>query len=352
MGLAGFHGVVKQGVNLRSNYSRIGIAVCFVTIAVAIFWNGEARAESNLERLSWPSDNLSVVPYVQNHRPSINGARLNPNIYVGYMSSGNGVRAGYTGLVLPGTCVSSYFVYNLEGIVLAAQAPVNISKEVSMRLGASYLVAMKTNADQEITWLTFPPGVREWDWTRSSLYALQAEVDYSVGTGYSLLGGFRWESLVTNFGDPNPNYYFTASGMESALSVGNYQPFIGAQVEQKFGNSTALLRLIGFPAMLASIEHFNTCNNRGVPFAHVGSANISSGYFIEATGEIGFLKSSTCELSGFLSWESFRGTCQMNLERRDAGPPETVSAATVDFLYDRSSLIFGGKVSIPLATPY
>lgn len=158
--------------------------------------------------------------------------------------------------------------------------------------------------------------------------------------------------MTTNFGDPNPDYYFKASGMESALSAQNYQPFIGVRVEQGFGNSSLLLKLIGFPVVLASIQHFNTCNSKGVPFAYVGSANINNGYFVEATGEIRFIRSTACELAGFLSWELVRGTCLMNLERRDSGPPETVTAATVDFLYDRSSLILGGKISIPFAAVY
>ena len=330
------------------NY-RSGIAICCLVL-IAICWSGKAIAELSFAGTTRTSEQVSIFPHVPSSPSSAVSSRFDPAIYVGYMSPGNGVRAGYTGLVLPGTCVSSYFVYNLQGIVLAAQKPINVSKNLSVQLGGSYLIAMKTNADQEITWLTFPPGVREWDWTRSSLYALQAEIDYCAGSGLNLVGGFRWESLVTNFGDPNPNYYFTASGMESALSVASYQPFIGAEIEQRSRVGKALLRLIGFPVMLGSIEHFNTCNNRGVPFAHVGNNNVNSGYFIEATGEIGFMNSGASELSGFLTWESYRGTCTMNLERRDAGPPETITSANVDFLYERSNLIFGGKISIPFSS--
>lgn len=337
---------------MQTYYYRKCFTICLIWSLLAIFWAGSANGQEYFERLVGMPVNSTPISGSLSGSPTFNCDSGHPAIYIGYMGNNNGIRAGYTGLVLPGTCVSSYFVYNLDGIVLAATAPVSVSRSLSMRLAGSYLVAMKSNAEQEITWLTFPPGIRYWDWTRSSLYGLGAEVAYSMGQGYSFLAGFRWESLTTNFGDPNPDYYFTASGMESALSIQNYQPFIGAQVEQGFGNSGLLLKLIGFPVMLASVQHFNTCNNRGVPFAHVGSSNINNGYFVEATGEIRLKRSTACELAGFLSWEWVRGTCLMNLERRDFGPPETVTAATVDFLYDRSSWTFGGKISIPFIVPY
>ncbi|MGC8602928.1 MAG: hypothetical protein ACP5VS_04485 [Desulfomonilaceae bacterium] len=344
--------MVEQKQNVKTCYYRNLFTISLVFSLLVISRAGSANGNEYLGRLAGMQSASEAISESLNGRQTLICDKGNPAIYIGYMGNNNGIRAGYTGLVLPGTCVSSYFVYSLEGIMLAATAPVSFSRSLSMRLSGSYLVAMKSNAEQEITWLTFPPGIRYWDWTRSSLYGLGAEAVYSAGQGYSFLAGFRWESLTTNFGDPNPDYYFTASGMESALSLQNYQPFIGAQVEQGFGNSDLLLKLIGFPVMLASVQHFNTCNNRGVPFAHVGSANINNGYFAEATGEIRFKRSTACELSGFLSWEWVRGTCLMNLERRDFGPPETVTAATVDFLYDRSSWIFGGKISIPFVTVY
>ena len=239
------------------------------------------------------------------------------------MGRDNGVRAGYNGLVLPGTCVSSYFIYDLRGVNLTGEIPIEISKSVSARFGGSYLFAMSSAADQDITWLDMPPGTRSWAWTRSSYYGLTGEARYSSSDAFTLIAGFRWNSLNTNFGNPNPDYPFTISNMESGLSVNMYQPFIGAEVSQKLVGSNLLLKVVGFPLMPGYIQHFNTCNNHGVPFAHVGAESIRNGYYVEVNGELSFMKSGGYELSAFCAWELFRGTCQMTIERRDSGPPLT-----------------------------
>jgi hypothetical protein len=137
--------------------------------------------------------------------------------------------------------------------------------------------------------------------------------------------------------------------MESGLSLNLYQPFIGFKGAHSIGISRLRLRIVGFPAMVGLLEHFNTCNNAGVPFAHVGSSGIKSGYFLEAHGEMMVATNGGLEVSTFVTWDLYRGTCSMDLERRDAGPPLTMTSATVDFSYDRSSLALGIKVAVPLA---
>ena len=274
------------------------------------------------------------------------------NLSLGYMGRDNGVRAGYTGLVLPGTCVSSYFIYDLRGVNLTGEIPIEINKSVSARFGGSYLFAMSSPADQDITWLDMPPGTRSWAWTRSSYYGLAGEARYSSSDGFTLIAGFRWNSLNTNFGNPNPDYPFTISNMESGLSVNMYQPFIGAEVSQKLVGSDLLLKVVGFPLMPGYIQHFNTCNNHGVPFAHVGAESIRNGYYVEVNGELIFMKSGGYELSAFCAWELFRGTCRMTIERRDSGPPLTTSSDPVDFLYDSSIFTLGGKAALTFATPF
>jgi hypothetical protein len=57
------------------------------------------------------------------------------------------------------------------------------------------------------------------------------------------------------------------------------------------------------------------------------------------------------EAGVFVNWELYRGSCIMNLERRAMGPPESVSAADVDFVYNRSSLTVGANMSIPFRSP-
>ncbi len=41
---------------------------------------------------------------------------------------------------------------------------------------------------------------------------------YGVSDETALVGGFRLDSLLTNFSDPNPDYLFTVAAMQSADS--------------------------------------------------------------------------------------------------------------------------------------
>lgn len=276
------------------------------------------------------------------------GAALN----IGYMGGNRSLAAGYTGLVLPGACVSSYFVYDLKGLLLSASLPVLDMKKFFGTIRGAYLFSTNVSADQEITWLHLPTGTRTWNLATSTFFKLEGEVGYPVDDLYSFIGGLRWESLSTNFGDPDPSYYFTISAMESGLGIGIYQPFVGVSLQQKLGNKLLLVRLAGFPVMLATLEHFNTCNNNGEPFAHVGRQDIRSGYFLESSCEMRATTFSGFDIGTFINWELYRGTCIMNLERRAMGPPETVTSADVDFIYNRSSITIGANAVMPFSLPF
>ncbi|MDQ1239910.1 MAG: hypothetical protein QG577_2096 [Thermodesulfobacteriota bacterium] len=291
--------------------------------------------------------NVTASPLGFANTPDLRILNDSPALGIGYTDTTPRLRAGYTGLVLPGACISSYFVYSLRGVILNGSLPVHLSRGLSGKITGEYLFAPNTEADQEITWVHLPPGVRHWTWARSSAWRLQGEFAYAMNPCWSLLAGLRWETVITRFGSPIPDYPFTVADMESGLSLNLYQPFIGLKASQELGGGRVLLRIIGLPAMVGSLEHFNTCNNAGVPFAHVGSSGIKSGYFLQAYGELSITKMNGWETSAFLTWDLYRGTCPMKLERRDAGPPVTMTSATVDFSYDRSSLTLGAKLAVP-----
>jgi hypothetical protein len=332
--------------------SNLRVYICVMAVSCALF--------------GWPLNDAQGQSISQG--PSFGGGLANsqlqyafsayriddnlPAVQIGYTDTPRMLRAGYTGLVLPGTCVSSYFVYSLKGISLAASVPVHVGGRLFLLLKGSYLAAANGPANQDITWLDMPPGARHWNQSRSSLWGLQGEFSYRICEGSSLLGGIRWESLTSRFWNPTPDYPFTVADMESGLSLGLYQPFLGLRLEQGFGSGRSLLRVIGFPVMAASLEHFNTCNNQGVPFAHVGASQIRNGYFLEVHGEMRMSRVEGVEAAGYITWELYRGQCAMNLERRDAGPPVSVSSDVVDFSYDRSSLTVGAKIIVPFALPF
>ncbi|MDD3473628.1 MAG: hypothetical protein PHS86_12665, partial [Syntrophaceae bacterium] len=192
-------------------------------------------------------------------------------IRIGYMGAERSIAAGYTGLVKPGTCVSSYFVYDLKGVLASVQFPDLIWNNFSARFKGDYLFSINVPADQEITWLDMPTGIRSWNWAKSNFFKLQADISYRVDDAFNFIGGFCWESLSTTFGDPNPTYPFTISKMESGLGLGVYQPFVGVGLNQRVGPSVLDVRMVGFPAMIATLEHFNTCNNHVSPLRMLGA---------------------------------------------------------------------------------
>lgn len=319
------------------------VRVLFAILILTAICVDEARSQSAYQNGYYTSPTSQMSGMTQG---------MSANASLAYMGGRRSLTAGYTGLVLPGACVSSYFVYDLEGALASASILLVDSKAMSVKLKGSYLFSADVPADQEITWLTFPPGIRQWNWARSSFFKLEGELAVPMDGAYSLIAGMRWESLSTTFGDPDPSYLFTIATMESGLGVNVYQPYLGMAVQRRIGHYGVSLKLIGLPVMLGFLEHFNTCNNANVPFAHVGSQAIRSGYFVEASAEPNALSVSGIDLGLFLCWELYRGTCVMNLERRDMGPPTTVTAADVDFVYNRSSFSIGAQAAIPLRLPF
>lgn len=331
--------MIREGlsVNIFSSLGILRLVVCLLFCTVAFVGNAS-------------SQDILTVGSGTSQTPGV--SRMSTTASLAYMGGSRGLRAGYTGLVLPGACVSSYFVYDLEGALASASILLMDSRALSFKLKGSYLFAADVPADQEITWLVFPPGARSWNWAKSSFFKLEGEFTAPMDDSFFVIGGMRWESLSTTFGDPDPSYLYTISAMESGLGINIYQPYLGVAVQRRIGPYGASLKLIGLPLMLGFLEHFNTCNNNNVPFAHVGSQAIRNGYFMEVSAEVNALSVSGMDLGFFIGWELYRGTCVMNLERRDMGPPQTVTAADVDFLYNRSSVTVGAQASVPLRFPF
>lgn len=308
---------------------------------------GQDAISQDYSTLAGRAWNVPATPMAATSSPDLGIIHESPALGIGYTDTVPRMRAGYTGLVLPGACVSSYFVYSFRGLTINGSFPIRLSPSLSGRVTGEYLFAAETEADQEITWLHLPPGIRQWTWASSSAWWLQGEIAYAIDPSCSFLAGLKWETVITRFGNPVPDYFFTVADMESGLSLNLYQPYIGLEAYRGVGAGRVLLRIAGFPTMVGLLEHYNTCNNAGIPFAHVGSSGIKSGYFLQAHGELGITTMNGWETSAFLTWDLYRGTCPMNLERRDAGPPVTMTSATVDFSYDRSSLTLGAKLAVP-----
>lgn len=274
-----------------------------------------------------------------------------PSVSVGWMTAPQHIKVGYDGLVLPGSCVSSYFSYPLDGLQIGASLPIRLSCQHELRLYGSALIPHNWQAGQEITWTDFQPGIREWRHSRTQLYRLGAEALYRTCWGMALVGGFRWESLLSNFSDPNPAYRFTIAAMEAQTTVTIYEPYVGIRLESVSGPGGLKVQAVGLPFLLASIQHLNVCNNGGIPFAHTGSQSATKGYFFEASVEYGAGITEGMGVAAFADWTVYRGECPMTIERHEAGATPPFTSATVGWSHNINAVAVGGKVALSWNLP-
>jgi hypothetical protein len=274
------------------------------------------------------------------------------SLHVGWMTAPNRIHVGYDGLVLPGACVSSFFVYPLSGVQVGGSLPIRLADQYALRVYGSYLIAHNSQAGQEITWTNNPPGVREWRRSNSESYKVGGEMLYRMSGEMALVGGFRLESLLTNFSDPNPDYLDTLPSMRAQTTVTAYEPYVGIRLQQSPGPGGLSLQVVGFPFLFATIQHLNVCNNKGVPYAHTGRQNANRGFFVEVSGEYRLGLFQGVEAAGFVDWNVYQGQCPMTIERHEGGVNPTVSAGAVVWSHYISSLVAGVKVEMSWSLPF
>jgi hypothetical protein len=270
---------------------------------------------------------------------------------VGWMTTPQKIHLGYDGLVPPGACVSTYFVYPLNGVQVGASLPIRLGTKDGLNVYGSYFIADSPRVNQEITWTNNPPGIRVWRDSDTEWHKVGGEALYWMSGQTALVGGFRYESLLTNFSDPDPNYIFTVSTMQAQTTITAYEPYVGIRLRQGVGPGGLSVQVVGFPYLFATIEHLNTCNNRGVPFAHTGRQTSSKGFFLEVSAECRFRLLQSMEVAGFVDWNVYQGHTPMTIERHEGGPIPAVTEATVSWSHRISSFTVGGKVEMSWNLP-
>lgn len=301
--------------------------------------------EAPIQAASFDERSIAAWPANQNDQwPSA-------SFHVGWMTVPNRIRVGYDGLVRPGACVSSFFVYPLSGVQVGGSLPIRLADQYSLKVYGSYLIPHNPQASQEITWTNRPPGIREWRSSNSESYKVGGEVLHRTSGTTALVGGFRLESLLANFSDPNPAYVFTIPSMEAQTTVTVYEPYAGIRLQSP-GPDGLTLQVVGFPFLFATIQHLNVCNNNGVPFAHTGRQNATRGFFVEVSAEYRLGLFRGMEAAAFVDWNVYQGQCPMNIERHEGGPNPGITSGSVVWSHYISSLVVGGKVEMAWNLPF
>jgi hypothetical protein len=271
---------------------------------------------------------------------------------VGWRTFPNRIHIGYDGLVLPGACISSFFVFPLSGVQVGGSLPIRVADHYALRAYGSYLIAYNSQAGQELTWTNNPPGVREWRRSNTQWYTAGGEILYRVSGEMAAVGGFRLESFLTNFSDPNPDYLYTIPSMDAQTTLTVYEPYVGVRLRQSQEPRGLTLQVVGFPFLFAAIQHLNVCNNNGTPYAHTGSQNANKGFFLEISAEYRLRLLRGVEAAGFVDWNVYQGHCPMTIERHEAGLTPGVTTGTVVWSHYLSSLAVGAKVEMSWNLPF
>jgi hypothetical protein len=321
---------------------RIAV-ICGLLCAVIAFHVSDAVSQST------GSSEINILGASPNQWSAISGSACRKDtwaaasLHVGWMTTPQRIHLGYDGRVLPGACVSSYFVYPLDGIEVGGSLPIQLAEQYAVRVYGSYFFTDTPQAGQELTWTNNPPGTREWQHSKSQWYKAGAEALYQLSGETALVAGFRWESLLTNFSEPNPDYLFTISQMEAQTTVSIYEPYVGIRLQQP-GPGGLSFQCVGFPFLFATVEHLNVCNNGGVPFAHTGRKNATRGFFAEVSVAYRVELSRGVDAAAFVDWNVYQGQCPMTIERHEGGPNPAVTSGAVNWSHRISSLVIGAKV--------
>lgn len=274
------------------------------------------------------------------------------SLHAGWMTVPNRIHLGYDGLVLPGACISSFFVYPLSGVQVGGSLPIRLAEHYLLGLYGSYLIANNPQASQELTWTNNPPGTREWRHSNSQSYKLGGEMLYRMSSDMSLVGGFRFESLLTNFSDPNPDYIDTAAWLQAQTTITFYEPYVGLSLQLHPRPGCLSLRAVAFPWLFASIQHLNVCDNNGVPYAHTGNHNAHEGFFAEASAEYRIEPLQGMKAAGFVDWNVYQGRCPMTIERHQGGINPAVTTGSVVWSHLINFLVVGVKLEISGNLPF
>ena len=287
-----------------------------------------------------------------------------PTVFVGYLTPNKATTFSL------GNSASNTFnirsleqTLNIQGIWTEFSLPVKSSGPLGVVVDFGYLFPM--NRQSEENYYLNAPGVasRTWD-TKSQLWNLSVAVTYHFLPPVTAVLGFRYESFMTNYTDyyneiPNTLDFNPNALAGTDFNFSGYIPFFGAVVDGSLG-STACFKagVVGFPALPGSFVYNEVIGSQNPIYTNDSngiktSNEFSSGYFLEAFGEVSTPVNCWARVGAFIKYNGIYGRTTMdvntsvtiqdpdNAARRIPGANHNQAVAT----FQRSSWIFGGSVS-------
>ena len=282
-----------------------------------------------------------------------------PTIYIGYLYPN---KATTFSVDMGGTNIFDIQSFkqslNIQGAWTELLVPIKTSSPLGLLLGFGYLFPYN-NCSHE-TYSTIA-GIAERTWgTSTQMFNIQTAATYRMLPSITTIIGFRYDSFMTNYKDPAVDVFqnLYLRGIDIAeFDFSGYIPFLGVMVEKTLGGYGSSLKasIIGLPALFGSFVYKERVNSSSyLPDRWNGmkaSNEFSSGYFLEAEGELSVPISWCAQVGAFVKYSCVYGKATTVVNTAISVLPINDSYSVKNYPHDagvtfeRSSWILGGTIS-------
>lgn len=237
----------------------------------------------------------------------------------------------------------SKFRYPLEGVQVGATLQAPLKDNVGVILRGTWLFPTNGRATQENDDVTFL-AARDWS-TKCQYYTLDGAGVYPFCAPFNFLAGFRFDSLFTDFKDPQRTSDFGASlpTDRTEVTLNSYIPYVGLALN--YGRSLRLY-FIGTPIYWADLKYRETVGFWPASLEY--KANLRNTYFMEASAEYG-AAIGPGTASVLAKWTYMHGTDTATFRGRFAGAVFEQDQASIALI--RQQLYVGGSFNLDFNLP-
>lgn len=267
---------------------------------------------------------------------------------LGYLFGDRGLRTGlsFKNTVFAGVN-SDDFQWRVQGLQLGATFEAPLKDDFGIMLRGTWLIPDNRRANEVFNDPTGGPAGPNWS-TNVQYYTVEGAGLYPVCGPCSIVGGFRFDALSTNFKNPrfNPVEVSAVSADRAEWTINEYIPYVGLGI--KYG-PTARVSFIGTPILWGDMKSRLTFGDTG-PESQEFRATFKDGYFFEAAAEYGM---NLCggNASVLAKWTYLHATASPTAHGNEPGLPNSDVAAASLFLI-RQNLLVAAQFSLPFTSPW
>lgn len=237
--------------------------------------------------------------------------------------------------------------WRVQGVQLGATAQVPLRDDFGVLLRGTWLFPDNSKASDTYTIPTGLAGDFAVNWgTKTQYYTLDAAAVYPACALCNVLGGFRYDSLCTDF--KNPSYgLLNFDGADKAQgTINEFIPYVGLAVNY---GTTARVAFIGTPILWGTLKFEETFGRTG-PIAYQYNATLQKGYFLEASAEYGVnIGGGTASL--LAKWTYLHSTGTPTAHANEPGIPNAdVAKLSTDLL--RQNVLLAAQFNVPFTSPW